>query len=204
LFAGRLRGRRKEDLRTWPVKGFMKIQPTELEEVLIIEPEVFSDARGYFLETYNARAFAAAGINEQFVQDNHSQSRKGVLRGLHYQQTNPQGKLVRALHGEIFDVVVDLRPNSKTFGKWSGFILSASEHKIVWIPKGFAHGFLTLSETADVVYKVTEYYAPQDERVILWNDPELAIRWPVHGEPILSEKDKAGHLFRELRGRAEK
>jgi dTDP-4-dehydrorhamnose 3,5-epimerase len=180
----------------------MKIRPTEIAGVLLMEPEVFSDARGYFLETYNARAFAAAGIGEQFVQDNHSQSKRGVLRGLHYQKTKPQGKLIRVLFGEIFDVVVDLRPESNTFGKWSGFNLSASGQKIVWIPKGFAHGFLTLSETADIVYKVTEFYAPEDERVILWNDPELAIRWPVEGEPLLSEKDKAGHLFRELRGLA--
>ena len=177
----------------------MKIQTTELEGVLIIEPQVFSDARGYFLETYNARALAETGISEQFVQDNHSQSKRSVLRGLHYQKTKPQGKLIRVLQGEIFDVVVDLRPESSTYGKWSGFNLSAREQKIVWIPKGFAHGFYTLSETADVIYKVTEFYAPQDERVILWNDPDLAIRWPLKGEPILSEKDKAGHSFRELR-----
>jgi dTDP-4-dehydrorhamnose 3,5-epimerase len=180
----------------------MKIQPTELEGVKVIEPDVFSDTRGFFLETYNAKAFAAAGIGEQFVQDNHSQSKRGVLRGLHYQKTKPQGKLVRVLSGEIFDVVVDLRPESNTFGKWSGFNLSSSEQRILWIPKGFAHGFLTLSSTADVVYKVTEFYASEDERVILWNDPELAIRWPWQGEPILSAKDKAGHLFRELRGLA--
>jgi dTDP-4-dehydrorhamnose 3,5-epimerase len=182
----------------------MKIRPTELEGVMVMMPEVFSDTRGYFLETYNAREFAAAGIGDQFVQDNHSQSKRGVLRGLHYQKAKPQGKLVRVLSGEIFDVVVDLRPESNTFGKWSGFNLSASEQKIVWVPKGFAHGFLTLSGTADVVYKVTEFYAPQDERVILWNDPELAIRWPLQGEPILSEKDRAGHLFRELKSLAGK
>ena len=176
----------------------MRIQPTELQGVLIIEPEVFSDARGYFLETYNAQAFAGVGISEQFVQDNHSHSKRGVLRGLHYQKEKPQGKLIRVLLGEIFDVVVDLRPESSTYGKWSGFNLSSREQKIVWIPKGFAHGFYTLSETADVVYKVTEFYAPQDDRVILWNDPDLAIRWPLQGEPILSEKDKAGHLFREV------
>ena len=176
----------------------MKIQETELQGVLLVEPEVFSDARGYFLESYNAKAFAAAGISEQFVQDNHSQSKRGVLRGLHYQLAKPQGKLIRVLLGEVFDVAVDLRPESSTFGKWTGFNLSAREQKIVWIPKGFAHGFYTLTETADVIYKVTEFYAPQDERVILWNDRDLAIRWPLHGEPILSEKDKAGHSFREL------
>jgi dTDP-4-dehydrorhamnose 3,5-epimerase len=181
------------------VKKFMKIQTTELPGVLVIEPEIFSDARGYFLETYNAKAFEKAGISEQFVQDNQSQSRRGVLRGLHYQQEYPQAKLIRVLQGEIFDVVVDIRAESSTFGKWSGFNLSGREHKMVRIPKGFAHGFYTLSETADVAYKVTEFYAPQYERVILWNDPDLAISWPLRGEPILSTKDKAGHPFRELR-----
>jgi dTDP-4-dehydrorhamnose 3,5-epimerase len=177
----------------------MKIQTTELQGVLVIEPEIFSDARGYFLETYNARALAEAGISEQFVQDNQSQSKRGVLRGLHYQHEQAQAKLIRVLHGEIFDVVVDIRAESNSFGKWSAFNLSARENKMVWIPKGFAHGFYTLSETADVAYKVTEFYAPQHERVILWNDPELAIRWPLRGEPILSTKDQAGHPFRELR-----
>jgi dTDP-4-dehydrorhamnose 3,5-epimerase len=181
----------------------MKIQPTELQGVVVIEPEVFSDARGYFLETFNAKAFAEAGISEQFVQDNQSHSKRGVLRGLHYQKEQPQGKLIRVLQGEIFDVVVDLRPESSTYGKWSGFNLSAREQKSIWIPEGFAHGFYTLSETADVAYKVTEFYAPQHERVILWNDPDLAIRWPLHGEAILSDKDKAGHPFREF-GRLER
>jgi len=185
------------------MKKFMKIQPTELQGAVVIEPEVFSDARGYFLETFNAKAFAEAGISEQFVQDNQSHSKRGVLRGLHYQKVQPQGKLIRVLQGEIFDVVVDLRPESSTYGKWSGFNLSAREQKSIWIPKGFAHGFYTLSETADVAYKVTEFYAPQHERVILWNDPDLAIRWPLHGEPILSDKDKAGHSFREF-GRLER
>ena len=176
----------------------MKIHPTKLNGVVVIEPELFSDARGYFLETYNAKAFAEAGIGEPFVQDNQSKSKRGVLRGLHYQQEKAQGKLIRVLAGEIFDVAVDLRPDSSTFGKWSGFNLSAREQKTVWIPKGFAHGFYTLSETAEVAYKVTDFYSPQHDRVILWNDPDLAIRWPLHGEPILSEKDKAGHFFREL------
>ena len=180
------------------VKRPMKIRSTELNEVVVIEPQVFSDPRGYFLETYNARAFAEAGIVEQFVQDNQSMSKRGVLRGLHYQRENAQGKLIRVLAGEIFDVAVDLRPESSTFGKWSGFSLSAREQTMVWIPKGFAHGFYTLSETAEISYKVTEFYAPGDERVLLWNDPSLAIRWPLQGEPILSEKDKKGHSFREF------
>ena len=176
----------------------MKIYPTELKGVAVIEPEVFSDARGYFLETYNARAFMEAGIVERFVQDNQSMSKRGVLRGLHYQRQKAQGKLIRVLAGEIFDVVVDLRPDSSTFGKWSGFNLFAKEQKMVWIPKGFAHGFYTLSETAEVSYKVTEFYAPGDERVLLWNDPDLGIRWPLEGEPIVSEKDKGGHSWREF------
>ncbi len=177
----------------------MKIQPTELQGVVVIEPEVFSDARGYFLETFNAKTFAEAGIGERFVQDNQSQSKRGVLRGLHYQAEQAQGKLVRVLQGEIFDVVVDLRTGSDTLGKWWGLTLSATEQKMIWIPKGFAHGFYTLSETADVAYKVTEFYAPQHERVILWNDPDLAIRWPLQGGPILSEKDKAALSFKEFR-----
>jgi dTDP-4-dehydrorhamnose 3,5-epimerase len=180
------------------VKRLMKIHPTGLKGVVVIEPEIFSDARGYFLETYNARAFAEAGIGEKFVQDNQSRSKRGVLRGLHYQKEKAQGKLIRVLAGEIFDVVVDLRPDSGTFGKWSGINLSAREQKIVWIPKGFAHGFYALSETAEVAYKATDFYAPQHDRVILWNDPDLGIRWPFDGEPILSEKDKKGHFFREL------
>jgi dTDP-4-dehydrorhamnose 3,5-epimerase len=180
------------------MQTFMRTHPTELEGVVVIEPNVFSDARGYFLETYNAKAFAGAGITEQFVQDNQSQSKRGVLRGLHYQLEQAQGKLVRVLTGEIFDVVVDIRPGSKTYGKWSGLNLSATEEKMIWIPKGFAHGFYTMSETAKVAYKVTEYYAPQHERTLLWNDPQLAIVWPLEGEPILSEKDRAGHSFREF------
>jgi dTDP-4-dehydrorhamnose 3,5-epimerase len=177
----------------------MKIQPTELQGVMVIEPEVFPDARGYFLETYNARDFAKLGISEQFVQDNQSQSKRGVLRGLHYQVEQAQAKLIRVLQGEIFDVVLDLRPESGSYGRWSGFRLSARELKMIWIPKGFAHGFYTLSETADVAYKATEFYAPEHARVILWNDPDLAVRWPLLGEPILSEKDQAGHSFREFR-----
>ena len=180
------------------VERFMRIHSTELQGVVVIEPDVFSDARGYFLETYNARKFAEAGITEEFVQDNQSQSKRGVLRGLHYQVEQEQGKLIRVMAGEIFDVVVDLRPRSSSFGKWSGFTLSAPEKKMVWIPKGLAHGFYTLSETAEVTYKVTEFYAPQHERTLLWSDPNLGIYWPLQGEPILSEKDKAGHSWTEL------
>lgn len=180
----------------------MKIQTTDLPGVVVIEPQVFSDARGYFLETYNAKTFAEAGIAERFVQDNQSHSKKNVVRGLHYQVEQAQGKLVRVVQGEIFDVVVDLRSGSSTFGKWIGLNLSSSKQWMVWIPKGFAHGFYTLSETAEVAYKVTEFYSPQDERTILWNDRDLAIRWPLQGEPILSEKDKAGHSFREFRNSA--
>jgi dTDP-4-dehydrorhamnose 3,5-epimerase len=192
----------KDEFRTFSrlgrVKRSMRIHSTELQGVVVIEPEVFSDVRGYFLETYNARRFAEAGINEGFVQDNQSHSKRGVLRGLHYQVEQEQGKLIRVLSGEIFDVVVDLRPGSSTFGKWSGFNLSGTEKKLIWIPKGLAHGFYTLSETAEVVYKVTEFYAPQHERTLLWNDPDLGIHWPLRGEPTLSEKDKAGHSWKEL------
>ena len=177
----------------------MKILMTELQGVVVIEPEVFSDARGYFLETYNAKKFAEAGISEPFVQDNQSQSKRGVLRGLHYQMEQAQGKLIRVLQGEIFDVVVYLRVESSTFGKWSGFNLSDREHKQLWIPKGFAHGFYTLSETADIAYKVTEFYAPQQERVILWSDSDLGIHWPLRGEPLLSAKDQGGQTFREFK-----
>ena len=181
------------------VKGIMNIQPTELEGVLVIEPKSFFDARGFFTEIYNAKTFAEAGITEPFVQDNQSHSKKGVLRGLHYQVENAQGKLVRVVNGEIFDVVVDLRPGSKTFGKWTGVQLSAADHRMIWIPKGFAHGFYTLSETSDVAYKVTDFYAPKNERTLLWSDPEVGIRWPLRGEPILSDKDRAGQYLKEIR-----
>lgn len=179
----------------------MYIHSTDLEGVVIIEPKVFSDARGCFLEIYNEKSFAEAGITERFVQDNLSHSKRGVLRGLHYQLENAQGKLVRVVDGEIFDVAVDLRPGSKTFGKWTGTHLSAADRKAIWIPKGFAHGFYTLSETADVTYKVTDFYSPKHERALAWNDPDVAIRWPLRGEPILSEKDKAGHSLRAFRAR---
>jgi dTDP-4-dehydrorhamnose 3,5-epimerase len=176
----------------------MVIHPTDLEGVLLLEPAVHFDARGFFLETYNQRSFAEAGITKGFVQDNHSHSRKGVLRGLHYQSENGQGKLIRVLQGEIFDVAVDIRPESRNFGKWAGVFLNAAEMKSIWIPEGFAHGFYTLSNTADVSYKVTDIYNPEKERTLSWNDPDLAIRWPLAGDPILSEKDKLGHSFREL------
>lgn len=176
----------------------MKVIPMEIEGVLLLEPRVFSDSRGFFLETYNEKSFAEFGIAERFVQDNQSHSKKGVLRGLHYQTESAQGKLVRVLHGEIFDVAVDLRRGSKTYGKWVSATLSSSSPQLFWIPKGFAHGFYTLSETADVAYKVTDFYAPQYERTLLWNDPELNIAWPLGGEPILSVKDLAGHLLHEV------
>jgi dTDP-4-dehydrorhamnose 3,5-epimerase len=176
----------------------MQIHSTELEGVVVIEPRVFSDDRGFFLEIYNEKSFVAAGITDRFVQDNQSHSKRGVLRGLHYQAENAQGKLVRVLNGEIFDVAVDLRPGSKTFGKWTGLVLSAAEHKSIWIPKGFAHGFYTLSEAADVAYKVSDFYAPKHERTLVWNDPDVGIRWPLRGEPILSDKDRAGHGLKEI------
>jgi dTDP-4-dehydrorhamnose 3,5-epimerase len=176
----------------------MNFHTTELEGVLLIEPEVYSDLRGYFLETYSQKTFAKAGITERFVQDNESHSRKGVLRGMHFQLENAQGKLIRVLHGEIFDVAVDIRPASKSFGRWVGVRLSGAERKMIWIPKGFAHGFYTLSETADVAYKVTNFYNPGMERTLLWNDKDAGVRWPLEGEPILSEKDKAGLSLKEL------
>lgn len=177
----------------------MKTVHAEIPDVMVFEPRLFSDGRGYFLEVYNERSFAALGLTEKFVQDNQSHSKKGVLRGLHYQLEQAQGKLVRVLQGEIFDVAVDLRPNSPSFGKWVGETLSSDNHKMIWIPTGFAHGFYTVSETADVAYKVTDFYAPQHERTLLWNDPDLGIAWPLHGEPVLSDKDRAGQTLRDFR-----
>jgi dTDP-4-dehydrorhamnose 3,5-epimerase len=176
----------------------MKMAQTTIPGVLILEPKVFSDARGLFLEVYNQKVFLSLGITEVFVQDNQSLSKKGVLRGLHYQTQSTQGKLVRVLQGEIFDVVVDLRLGSPTFGKWVAERLSAANRKMIWVPKGCAHGFYTLSETAEVCYKVTDFWAPQFEKTLLWSDPEIAIPWPLAGEPIVSEKDRAGHLLKEL------
>lgn len=176
----------------------MKVTPTEIPEVLIIEPKVFSDARGFFYESFNQKLFdEAVGYHVEFVQDNHSRSVQGVLRGLHYQIQQPQGKLVRVMHGAVFDVAVDLRRSSTTFGKWTGVELSAKNNLQLWIPAGFGHGFLVLSETAEFVYKTTDYYAPPYERSILWNDEVLNIQWPdVETLPCLSVKDQAGISFK--------
>jgi dTDP-4-dehydrorhamnose 3,5-epimerase len=171
----------------------MRATPTTIAGVLVIEPRVFADERGFFFESYNERAFAqATGITAKFVQDNHSRSVKNTVRGLHYQIQQPQGKLVRAVAGETFDVVVDIRRSSPTFGKWVGHYLSAENKKMVWIPAGLAHGFAVLSDYADFLYKTTDYWAPQHERTVLWNDPALAIAWPLAGEPILAAKDRSG------------
>ena len=171
----------------------MRVEPAEIADVLIIQPRVFADERGFFLESYNRRAFREeTGIDVEFVQDNHSRSAQNVLRGLHYQIRQPQGKLVRVTVGEIWDVAVDLRAHSPTFGKWVAATLDASSARCMWIPVGFAHGFVVLSEVAEVQYKTTDYYAPAHERTLLWNDPALAIAWPLAGEPILAAKDAAG------------
>jgi dTDP-4-dehydrorhamnose 3,5-epimerase len=172
----------------------MRVTPTELPEVLVIEPALFKDDRGFFFETYQAKKWAEAGVAGTMVQDNHSGSRQGVLRGLHYQLPQPQGKLVRVVAGEIFDVAVDIRRSSPNFGKWVGVRLSAENRKQLWVPVGFAHGFYVLSSWAEVVYKVTDYWAPQSERTLLWNDPALGITWPlVHGAaPLVSPKDAKG------------
>ncbi|MEH2177371.1 MULTISPECIES: dTDP-4-dehydrorhamnose 3,5-epimerase [unclassified Nostoc] len=175
----------------------MSIVNTKIPEVLQIEPQVFADDRGFFFEAYNQQKFAQEiGIVTNFVQDNHSCSKQNVLRGLHYQIQQPQGKLIRAVVGTIFDVAVDIRKSSPTFGKWVGSELSAENKRILWIPLGFAHGFLVLSEIAEVLYKTTDYYAPQSDRTILWNDPDLAIDWPLSAPPILSAKDQAGKSLR--------
>ena len=172
--------------------------PTKIPEVILIEPRVFSDSRGFFLESYQKKRFAEAGIRFDFVQDNHSQSEQGILRGLHYQIQQPQGKLVRVISGEIFDVAVDLRRSSPTFGKWVGDSLSSENRRMLWVPPGFAHGFVVTSTTAEVLYKATDYYAPQWERTIVWNDPTLNIVWPLKEKvPILSAKDQAGKHFLE-------
>ena len=171
----------------------MKVTPTRLPEVLIVEPQVFGDDRGFFYESYNERAFAeATGLKLRFVQDNHSRSARNVLRGLHYQVRQPQGKLVRVTVGEIYDVALDIRRSSPSFGKWVAVVLSAANRKLCWIPSGFAHGFLVTSDHAEVQYKTTDYYAPEHERCIAWNDRDLAISWPLRGEAVLSAKDRAG------------
>lgn len=174
----------------------MKVTQTEIPEVVLMEPTVFCDQRGFFFESFNSARFEeAVGRKVQFVQDNHSLSRRGVLRGLHYQIVQPQGKLVRVVAGSVFDVVVDLRAHSPTLGKWSGHLLSAENKQQLWIPEGFAHGFLVLSETAEVLYKTTDYWAPQHERCILWSDKDLAIQWPEQNGIVVSEKDAAGVPF---------
>jgi dTDP-4-dehydrorhamnose 3,5-epimerase len=171
----------------------MKVIETALPGVLLLEPDVLGDERGFFLESYNRREFAAAtGVDVEFVQDNHSRSVHNVLRGLHYQVRQPQGKLVRVVAGEIFDVAVDLRRSSPHFGRWVGSRLCARERRMAWIPPGFAHGFLALSESAEVLYKVTDYHAPGHERCLLWNDPQVGVAWPLRGTPILSARDAAG------------
>lgn len=176
----------------------MNIIQTNIPEVLIVEPKVFGDERGFFFESYNEKQWReATGLKTRFVQDNHSRSARGVLRGLHYQIRQPQGKLVRCVFGEVFDAAVDLRKNSPTFGKWAGALLSAGNKRQLWVPEGFAHGFLVLSDAAEFLYKTTDYYAPEYERSILWNDPDLGIDWPIEGEPVLSGKDAAAPLFKD-------
>ena len=171
----------------------MRTTPTEIADVPIVEPRLFTDERGFFLESYNRRAFRqATGIDVEFVQDNHSRSARNVLRGLHYQIRQPQGKLVRVTAGEIWDVAVDLRASSATFGKWVACTLDAKSARCLWIPAGFAHGFLVVSDAAEVQYKTTDYYAPEHERTLLWNDPALAIPWPLRGEPVMADKDRRG------------
>jgi dTDP-4-dehydrorhamnose 3,5-epimerase len=175
----------------------MNVIATDLPEVLILEPKVFGDDRGFFFESYNERVFREqTGLDVDFVQDNHSRSAKNVLRGLHYQIRQPQGKLVRVIAGEVFDVAVDLRRSSPSFGRWVGFQLSAENKRMAWIPPGFAHGFVVVSAAAEFLYKTTDYWAPDFERTILWNDPDLAIDWPIKEEPTLAAKDRAGALFR--------
>ena len=175
----------------------MNIIPTEIPDVLVIEPRVFQDDRGFFFESYNQKLFAdKTGITANFVQDNHSRSKYNVLRGLHYQIQQPQGKLVRAIAGSILDIAVDIRKSSPTFGLWVSCILSEENKRQLWIPSGFAHGFLVLSETAEVLYKTTDYYAPQHERCILWNDPDLAIDWNLTDSPVVSAKDQVGQPFK--------
>lgn len=174
----------------------MKVTPTALPEVLLVEPRVFRDDRGLFFESWNARTFAGLGIDATFVQDNHSRSRRGVLRGLHYQIEHAQGKLVRAVTGSVYDVVVDLRRSSPTFGRSVGITLTAESMAMLWVPPGFAHGFLALSDTVDFLYKTTDYWFPEHERTLLWNDPSLGLEWPLEGmAPLLAPKDAAGSLL---------
>jgi dTDP-4-dehydrorhamnose 3,5-epimerase len=174
------------------------VTPTAIPDVLVLEPKVFGDARGFFFESFNARDFRKlTGLNVEFVQDNHSKSAKGVLRGLHYQIQNPQGKLVRVVQGTVFDVAVDLRKSSPTFGRWVGEVLSAENHKQLWVPPGFAHGFVVLSDSAEFLYKTTDYWYPEHERSLLWNDPTVGIDWHIDFAPQLAAKDAAGKVFGE-------
>ena len=173
----------------------MNLVRTNISDVCLIEPKVFGDARGFFLESWNKRALTEFGIDADFVQDNHSRSVRNVLRGLHYQIQHPQGKLVRVVAGEIFDVAVDLRRSSPTFGKWVGYMLSAENKRMAWIPPGFAHGFCVTSDTAEFLYKVTDYWHPDSERTLAWDDPQLAIPWPLSCAPLLAAKDAAGTPF---------
>ncbi len=177
----------------------MKFVPTKIADVVLIEPLVFGDHRGFFMETWRADKFAAAGIDLPFVQDNHSSSGRGILRGLHYQIKQPQGKLVRVISGEVFDVAVDIRRGSPTYGEWVGEVLSSANKRMLWVPPGFAHGFYVMSDYAEFVYKCTAFYAPEHERCILWNDPDLSIVWPlVQGvAPVLSAKDEAGMYLKD-------
>jgi dTDP-4-dehydrorhamnose 3,5-epimerase len=175
----------------------MNVIATDITEVLVFEPRVFRDERGFFMESYNRRTAAEMGLTREFVQENHSHSLRNVLRGLHYQVGRPQGKLLRVVSGAIWDVAVDLRRSSATFGRWVAAEISEENNKIIWIPEGFAHGFLVLSESADVLYKTTDYYSPRDERSIIWNDPQLGIRWPVDGGVILSAKDRTAVQLRD-------
>ena len=174
----------------------MHIQTTDIPGVLIIEPKVFGDDRGFFYESFNERTFKElTGVTTTFVQDNHSKSAKNVLRGLHYQIQQPQGKLVRVVAGEVFDVAVDIRKSSPTFGRWVGVILSAENKRQMWVPPGFAHGFVVTSDSAEFLYKTTDYWAPEFERAILWNDPAIGIKWPIEGSPLLSGKDQVAALL---------
>ncbi|HAC62508.1 MAG TPA: dTDP-4-dehydrorhamnose 3,5-epimerase [Cyanothece sp. UBA12306] len=176
----------------------MKVISTNIPDVMIIEPKIFGDERGFFYESFNAKKFAEeTGLKTDFVQDNHSKSSKNVLRGLHYQIQQTQGKLVRVVSGKVLDIAVDIRKSSPSFGQWVGCILSEENKRQFWVPQGFAHGFVVLSDTAEFLYKTTDYYAPQHERSILWNDPDIGIDWQLEGEPILSKKDQAGTLLKD-------
>jgi dTDP-4-dehydrorhamnose 3,5-epimerase len=173
----------------------MRVVATRLPDVLVFEPKVFGDERGFFYESYNKRQMSELGMDAEFVQDNHSLSAKNVLRGLHYQIKQPQGKLVRVTAGSVYDVAVDLRRSSATFGQWEGYELSSENRRMAWIPPGFAHGFLVLSDFAEFLYKTTDYYSPEHERTVIWNDATLGIAWPLEGEPLLSAKDAKGAAF---------